>query len=45
MLESQSTLTVELRRHHQNDDLFFDSKLWCAVPFIKKTIKQLLSED
>ena len=34
MLESQSALTVELRRH-QNDGLFCDPKLWCAAIFVK----------
>ena len=36
MLESPSALTVELRRYHQNDGLFCDPKLWCAVTIIKK---------
>lgn len=34
MLESQSLATVELRRHHQNDGLFCDPKLWCATNFV-----------
>lgn len=36
MLESQSALTVELRRHDQNDGLFCDPKLWCAATIVKK---------
>ena len=36
MLESPSALTVELRRHHQNDGLFCDPKLWCAATIVKK---------
>ena len=35
MLESQSALAVELR-HHQNDGLFCDPKLWCAASIGKK---------
>ena len=35
MLESQSALTVELRRHHQNDGLFCVPKLWCAAIFVE----------
>lgn len=35
MLESQSALTVELRRCHQNDGLFCDHELWCAAIFVK----------
>lgn len=34
MLELQSLATVELRRRHQNDDLFCDPKLWCAANFV-----------